>query len=107
MNTLSDLETVVQETVASLLFKGYDFKTYYVENKTDHIYAIITTAHESISASLIARLARIEGDKVVIEEDMRGLKIVPLYQAFMARGIPREQMVLDYLHGESPDEYHR
>ncbi len=107
MDNSTDMETLVQQTVASLLFEGFDFKTYYVENKADHIYAIITSAHPSISSSLVALLARVEGDKVIIEVDKISGREAPFYKALMAKGIPRERLQLDYLHGEDPDKYHR
>ncbi|MHB8628126.1 MAG: hypothetical protein ACYDBJ_20060 [Aggregatilineales bacterium] len=107
MDNSTDMETLVQQTVASLLFEGFDFKTYYVENTADHIYAIITSAHPSISSSLVALLARVEGDKVIIEVDKISGREAPFYKALMAKGIPSERLILDYLHGEDPDKYHR
>jgi hypothetical protein len=106
MEFLSEVELIVQEVVASRLFEGYDFKTYYVENKADHIYAIITSAPPAISSSLVALLARIESEKVIIEVDTSSSSEIPLYKSLMEKGISREQLVFAYLHGETPEKHH-
>ena len=104
MNTPLDLEVIVQQTVAEFLFEGFDFKTYYVENSAQHVYAIITSS--TINRSLVAFLAHIEDDKVFIEVDTTSKPEIPLYKVLMSKGIPRERMVLTYVGEHDPDKYH-
>ncbi len=105
MDTSLELETVVQATVAEFMFEYADYNVYYVENTTEHVYAIIGCP-KLASRTWVAFLARIERSKVFIEVDTSYAPEEPLYKALMAKGLPRERMVLDYLGEKDPDKYH-
>jgi hypothetical protein len=79
---------------------------YYVDNKVEHVYAIVACAKVSVSRSVVAFLTRIERGKIFIEVDTSYAPERPLYKALMAKGIPREWMVLAYLGEQDPDKYH-
>jgi hypothetical protein len=72
---------------------------YAVSDPARHIYAVIVVPDypRDFPAGVVI-LARIVGDKVVIEQDLTDR---PLFKELMRVGIPREQIILTYA-GEAP-----
>ncbi len=90
-----DLTTTVQREVEAYnkarVWKG---KGYSVADQGQQLYAVITVPDlPRPHPARVVVMARVVGDKVVIDEDTTDR---PLYEALMHAGIPREKIVLLY-----------
>ena len=88
MDTLAD---IVKKVVFSYAVKGFNARTFALSNEDEKVYAvnIVDTGVRLRSAGVMV-IARVEGDKVVIEDDLTDR---PLVDALVRAGIPREQIV--------------
>jgi hypothetical protein len=92
MDRLTD---IVRDTVFAYAGGGFNLKVYPVSNEPLGIYAInVLNYPDHDRPGAIALSARIDGDRVIIEEDVTDR---PLADALVAAGIPREKIVLAYL----------
>lgn len=74
--------------------EGARIQLYFVSDTENHVYAVNAVPSPARQlASNVVVLAHIVGDSVVIEEDRTDR---PLADRLMARGIPREKIVLAY-----------
>jgi hypothetical protein len=96
-----DLTTQVAQEVKDYNKGGGWLKAtgYFVSDAARQIYAVIVVPDypRDFPAGVVI-LARIVGDKVVIEQDLTDR---PLFKELMRVGIPREQIILTYA-GEAP-----
>ena len=83
---VSELEKYAGEGVNALTFPVFD------EQRQHYAIAIIDHPKRKQPTDVII-LARIAGDKIVIEEDMTDKKLV---DALLQQGITREQIILAY-----------
>lgn len=92
MDTLRD---TVRETVFWYAGGGFDLRTYPVSNDMMGVYAVnmFRTPKDQPSKTKVIVQARIDGDRVIIEEDVTDR---PLVDALVQAGIPREKIVLAY-----------
>jgi hypothetical protein len=99
---METLSTLLITTLKQLYVGGgFDLKMYFVSNDDDGVYGVVVvdTPVRKQPAGVVV-LARVLGDKVVIEEDLTDR---PLYQALMRQGIPRERLILAYVGEPLPD----
>lgn len=71
-------------------------RSYYLEDMQEQVYAVLdvpNSDHPLVKKPGIVVMARVVGDKVIIDEDITDR---PLYEALMEAGIPRQQIVLAY-----------
>jgi hypothetical protein len=104
MDRVTDLAEIVQREVGDYAGPAYKAKTYYVEDEKHRMYTVITVPDHDYPINLkagITVMARIVGDKVVIEQDITDR---PLYEALEVAGVPREQIILAYAGETLPDE---
>ena len=91
------LMKVVKEVVFSYASDGLNLRTYPLANEDQHIYAVnVIDWPERHNPAAVVVLARIEGNQVIIEEDLTDR---PLVEALVSAGIPREQIILKYAEG--------
>lgn len=104
MDRVNELEAILHQEVADYSGPAFKAKTYYVEDQKQHIYLVVIVPNDNypvnVKAGIIV-MARIVGDKVIIDEDTTDR---PLYEALMRSGIPREQIVLAYAGETLPEE---
>jgi hypothetical protein len=91
---MDSLEHIVKRVVHGYAVTGANLRTVAFSNDEQHFYAvnIIDTPVRKRPAGVMV-MARVEGDKVIIEEDLTDR---PLVDALVRAGIPREQIVLAY-----------
>jgi len=93
-----DIRTLVEITrrEVSLYAATSDTATFYpILGDTHQIYAVVVENDRTVSPAWVFVMARVVGDKVIIEEDATLEK--HLVDALMRNGgIPREQIVLAY-----------
>ena len=88
------LNELVRETVFGYAGGGVNLKVYPVSNDALGIYAInVINYPQHDQPAAVAISARIDGDRVIIEEDVTDR---PLVDALVQAGIPREKIVLAY-----------
>jgi hypothetical protein len=89
-----ELKEIVKDTLLEYVGTGFDNRSFPLSNEEEQIYAvnIIDTPVRKRRAGVVV-IARIEGDKVIIEEDLTDR---PLVDALVRAGIPREKIVLAY-----------
>src|SRR5947209_1237987 len=91
---MASLTDVVKEVVFSYATAGLKLRTFALSNEEQAIYGVIVTDWpERHRPAGVVILTRIEGDQVIIEEDLTDR---PLVEALVSAGIPREQIVLKY-----------
>ena len=102
MDRIIELTEVVQREVKDYAHPAYKAQIYYTQDDKHLIYAVIVVPDlpRPFPARIVV-MARIVGDKVVIDEDTTDR---PLYEALMRSGIPREQIVLAYAGETLPEE---
>jgi hypothetical protein len=82
--------------------RGFNIRLFPLLDDERHVYAVNAVDYpvrNAIAAGVVV-LARIAGDKIVIEEDATDK---PLVDALLARGIARESIVLAYKGEPIPD----
>src|SRR5215475_9278549 len=96
---MASLRDVVKEVVFSYASGGLNLRTYPLPNEDLSIYGVnVIDWPERHSPASVVVLARIEGDQVIIEEDLTDR---PLVEALVSAGIPREQIILKYAEGSA------
>ena len=99
---MDSLVSLVKEVVFSYASGGLNLKTFALSNEEQGVYGVnvIDWPKRHRSAGVVV-LARVEGDHVIIEEDLTDR---PLVDALVAAGIPREQIVLKYAEPATADQ---
>jgi nucleotide-binding universal stress UspA family protein len=96
---MDSLTNVVKEVVFSYASDGLNLRTYPLANEDQQIYAVnVVDWPERSRPAAVVVLARVEGDQVIIEEDLTDR---PLVEALVRAGIPREQIILKYAEGSA------
>lgn len=98
---MDQLEQIVRNAVFWYAGGGPKLLAFPVENIEKKVYAVILidrpTRKQPANAVVVARIA---GDKVIIEEDFTDR---PLVDRLLEAGIPREQIVLKYAGEQLPE----
>jgi hypothetical protein len=99
---MDQLKEIVRDTVFWYAGGGFDLRTYPVSNDALGVYAVnmFRTPRNEPSKTKVIVQVRIDGDRVIIEEDVTDR---PLVDALVQAGIPREKIVLAYA-GEAAEE---
>lgn len=103
MESITSISDIIQREVAEYDGPGLNAWTHYFEDMPNQTYAVVIVPSYRQSRkekATVMVMARIVGDKVVIDEDITDR---PLYKELMRAGIPREQIILAYA-GEQPPE---
>jgi XisI protein len=103
MDRVAELTEIVQREVEGYAGPVLEGKSYVVYNPNQHIFTVIDVPDHfprKFEAG-IAVMARIVGDKVVIEEDIHDR---PLVNELVRAGIPREQIICTYIGEKLPEE---
>jgi XisI protein len=88
MDTLAE---VVKKVVFSYAVEGFNARTFALSNEEEKIYAVnVVDTGVHLRPAGVVVIARVEGDKVIIEDDLTDR---PLVDALVRAGIPREQIV--------------
>jgi hypothetical protein len=93
---MASLNEIVKEVVSSYASGGLNLRTYPLSNEEKGIYAVnvIDWPQHRRPVGVVV-LAHVEGDKVIIEEDLTDRRS-PLVDALVAAGVAKEQIVLKY-----------
>jgi XisI protein len=98
---MDKLEIVLEKVMSSYVAKGFNGHSYFMKNDAERIMSIeanfVFDGERYIEISI---LARIVGNRIVIEDDKTNK---PLVNALLQAGVPREQIVLAYA-GEKAEE---
>jgi hypothetical protein len=98
---MDNLDTVLEKALSSYVAKGFNGYSYFMKNEAERIMSIEANfVFEGERFIEISILARIVGNRIVIEEDKTNK---PLVDALLQAGVPREQIVLAYA-GEKVEE---
>lgn len=102
MERVAELTAIVAREVADYAnARDWKARSFFVADLERHIYAVIGIPDMPRPfPSQIDVMARVVGDKVVIEEDITDR---PLYEALLQAGIPRHQLILVYAGDPLPD----
>jgi hypothetical protein len=105
MVRIAELEDIIRQEIESYTGEVYKATSYLITDSKQHTYIVVVVPDHDYPTRAkpgIVVMARVVGDKVVIDEDITDR---PLYEELMRAGIPREQIVLAYagetLSGES------
>ncbi|MBX3066194.1 MAG: XisI protein [Anaerolineae bacterium] len=91
---MDQLEQTVKNVVFGYAGGGPNILVFPVENPSKRVYGVIIIDHPLRKRPAgVMIMARLIGDKVIIEEDSTDR---PLVDAMVNAGIPREQIVLAY-----------
>lgn len=97
-------ETVRREVADYNNVQAWKARSFYLEDADQYIYAVVDVPandHPLVQKPGIVVMARVVGDKVVIDEDITDR---PLYKELMRAGVPREQIILAYAGEQPPDQ---
>jgi hypothetical protein len=97
---MDSLEETLKQTMLWYAADNDNIKMSFLSNETEHTHGVIlitTPIHER--SPMIAVLARVADNKIIIEEDNTDR---PLYQALMDAGISRNQIILAYVNEPIP-----
>jgi hypothetical protein len=103
MERVTSFTDIVQREVADYSGSGLNAWSHYFADVPNHVYSVVvvpTNRQSRKEKAAVMVMARVVGDKVVIDEDITDR---PLYKELMRAGIPREQIILAYA-GEQPPE---
>jgi XisI protein len=91
---MASLTDIVKEVIFSYASGGLNLHTYALSNEQERVYAVnvVDWPERHRPASVVA-LARVEGDNVIIEEDLTDR---PLVEALVQAGIDRGRIILKY-----------
>jgi hypothetical protein len=96
---MDSLNDVVRKVVFSYASDGLNLRTYPLSNDEQHVYAVnVIDWPEQHRPAAVVVLARVEGNQVIIEEDLTDR---PLVEALVREGVPREQIILKYAEGST------
>jgi hypothetical protein len=105
MDRVDDLTAIVQHEVADYAnVRDWKATSYYIGDEKQQRYTVVVIPEEDhplVSHTGVIVMARIVGNKVIIDEDITDK---PLYEELIQRGIPREQIVLAYAGEKLPVE---
>ena len=91
---MASLADVVKKVVFSYATGGLKLRTYALSNEQEGVYAVnVIDWPERHRPAAVVVLARIDGDQVIIEEDLTDR---PLVDALVSAGIPRNRIILKY-----------
>src|SRR5437016_7734057 len=91
---MASLADVVKKVVFSYATGGLKLRTYALSNEQEGVYAVnVVDWPERHRPAGVVVLARIDGDQVIIEEDLTDR---PLVDALVSAGIPRNRIILKY-----------
>jgi hypothetical protein len=91
---MASLTDLVKEVVFGYATAGLKLRTFALSNEEQAAYAVIVVDWpERHRPAGVVVLTRVEGDQVIIEEDLTDR---PLVEALVNAGIPRERIVLKY-----------
>jgi XisI protein len=97
MDRVVDVNAIVRHEVADYNdVHDYKVKGYFLEDAKQSVYSIVIVPeadHPFVHEPSMMMLARVVGDKVVIDEDKTDR---PLFEALVEAGIPREKIVIAY-----------
>jgi len=99
---MASLASIVKEVVFSYASGGLNLRTFALSNEDQGVYSVnvIDWPEHHRPASVVV-LARVEGEQVIVEEDLTDR---PLVEALVTAGIPREQIVLKYAEPSTADQ---
>jgi hypothetical protein len=103
MDRVIELAQIVQHELEGYARPVLRGKTYLMTNTDQQVFTVIDVPDHfprKFEAG-IAVMARIVGDKVVIEEDIHDR---PLVNELVRAGIPREQIICTYIGEKLPEE---
>lgn len=91
---MASLAETVKQVVFSYAAKGLNLRTYALANEEQGVYAVnVIDWPKRLRSAGVVVIARVEGDKVIVEEDLTDR---PLVEALARAGIPREKIVRAY-----------
>jgi len=91
---MASLANTVKEVVFSYASGGLNLRTFALSNEEQGVYSVnVIDWPEHHRSAAVVVLARVEGEQVIVEEDLTNR---PLVDALVAAGVPREQIVLKY-----------
>lgn len=98
MDRLAD---TVRETVFWYAASHDNFQLFKLANEADQVYAvtILDTKNRQKDAQVVV-IARVQGDLVIIEEDLTDR---PLVDRLVAAGIPRDKIIMAYMGEPVPE----
>lgn len=98
---MDHLAEIVKEVVFWYAGSSPHTKTFRLENETEHVYAvtILDTQNRQLDASVVV-IARVQGDLVIIEEDLTDR---PLVDRLVAAGVPRDKIIMAYMGEPVPE----
>jgi len=89
---MASLASIVKAVVFSYASAGLNLKTYALSNEEQGVYSVnVIDWPERRRSAAVVVLARIEGDQVIIEEDLTDR---PLVLALIEAGVPRDKIVV-------------
>lgn len=97
MDTISALTDIVQPVVEAYAAAGWQTQDFIISDpvrQTFSVIAIPDAQRKDLKHPIVVVMAHIEGDQVIIDEDITDR---PLSLALQAAGVPREKIVLAYL----------
>ena len=94
MERITDFTAVVRQVVKDYVWDQDDSKAYLLEDVAYHMLAVLVVPNAKPQESLTILVARIEGEKVIIETDLTDR---PLFQTLEQAGVQREQIVCAYV----------
>ncbi len=101
---MGSLNNILREEVEKYAAggRGANVLTFAFADEAHHAYSVVLVDYPKRQhTALVAVLARLVGDKIIIEEDNTDK---PLLDALLQRGIPREQILLAYNGDIIPEE---
>ena len=91
---MASLASIVKEVVFSYAAGGLNLRTFPLSNEEQGVFSVnVIDWPERHRSAAVVVLARVEGEQVIIEEDLTDR---PLVDALVSAGIPRENIVLKY-----------
>lgn len=98
---MADLKNIVREAVLAYAGGGPRIQVFPLFNEERGVYAVtvVDTPPRTQAAGIVV-MARVEGNHVVIEEDITDH---PLVDTLMQAGIPRHQIFLAYENEAAPE----
>lgn len=98
---MADLAETVKEVVFWYAGSSPHTRTFKLANEAEQVYAvtILDTKNRQLDAAVVV-IARIEGDRVIIEEDLSDR---PLVERLVAAGIPRHKIISAYMGEPIPE----
>lgn len=94
MDRIADLQTIVQQVVSDYATPAIKATTYFTHDPQKQVYTVISVPDQprQFRAGIVV-MARIEGDSVIIDEDITDR---PLVDALIEAGVAREKITLAY-----------